>query len=823
RTGGFQGRVISISDGGRPISEPPYPIVYLYREGDESSRYAVRCQKDGTWVAQGLPSGYYRIEATRPGYTIDHFDGAVCHGGLSLPVIDFAIKRADPGGIFGVVTSAATGDPLPNVLVSVMPVPRQVTLPDGSTVVQDLPPGTSASDWPKTTRTAPDGSYSIGSLPPWDYEVTADGSDVAHGTGGPEPVTVTSNNTFRVDFELGAADGYVVAHVYDANTLMDLQGATVLVRSGLLTVRRGTTDNRGIARISTPPGDYTVVAEAPGYGRSNPYAVAVVSGEDTPTVEIPMTEQPPGSITGRIVSAVTGSPVGGVEIVMTASGKQPVTVVSAGSFTRDRPDGALYNFKFPTAPAGTVRLTPQPAGFTSTPTYLDVQVESGKVTENVVFRLSSLHTFARGLQLMSLPGDYTAYDPASLFNIPSGGRLRMVAWEASSQRYSAYPQAPADRFRVGAGYWLYLDGPTDLNRAGAPVLPPREVYLHGDAATPGAEWNIIGDPFAVPIDTQGVKVRDGNGVVMDWQTARALNKIRSALWAYVLGGYQASNVISPYVGYWVAANEPLWLIMDTSSTAAAPQRGQAALADCWKGGWVLPLVVRAGESQDAAVYLGVASGASEGFDVGRDELKPPPPTAGAYVYAAAVPADPQVGPLAVDLRRAAGGEYRVQVLTSAVGEPVTVSWPDLSALPRDVKPYLFDPVANRRVYMRTSSSYTYVDESGSRTLVVEMSIDKGGALVVSALQAMPRGQGAEVAYTLSRPAAVDVVVMNISGAVVRRLVTGAAQKAGLNRVSWDGRSDRGTPVPAGRYLVTVRAVGENGERTQGVAAVTVGR
>ena len=823
RTGGFQGRVISISDGGRPISEPPYPIVYLYRQGDDTSRYAVRCQADGTWVAQGLPSGYYRIEATRPGYSIDHYDGAVCHGGLSLPVIDLAIKRADPGGIFGMVTSAATGDPLPNVLISVTPVPREITLPDGSTVVRDVPPGTSPSDWPKTARTAPDGSYAIGNLPPWDYEVTADGSDVGHGTGGPEPVTVTSNNTFRVDFELGAADGYVVAHVYDANTLLNLEGATVFVRSGLLTVRRGTTNNLGIARIATPPGDYTVVAEASGYGRSTAYPVTVVSGEDTPTVEIPMTEQPPGSVTGRIVSAATGDPVGGIEIVMTASGKPPVTVVSTSSFSRDRPDGPLYNWKFPSAPAGTVRITPQPTGFTSTPPYADVQVVSGEVTENVVFRLTSLRTFARGLQLMSLPGDYTAYDPASLFNIPPGGRLRLVAWEAPSQRYSVYPQAPADRIRVGVGYWLYLDAPTDLNRTGNPVLSPREVYLYGNTLTSTAEWNLVGDPFSVPIDIYGLQVRDGNGVVMDWQTARALNKIRSVLWAYVLGSYQASNIISPYIGYWVATNEPLWLIMSSSGTLAAPQTGASALAECWKGGWVMPLVVKAGDSQDASLYLGVAPGASDGFDPGRDQLKPPPPTMGPYVYAAAVPADADVGPLAVDLRRAPGGRYQVQVQTTAAGEPVTVTWPDLSAVPRDVKPYLIDPVANRRLYMRTTSSYTYTDQGGSRTLVVEMATDSGGALVVSALQALPRGGGAEVVYTLSRPAVVDVVVMNISGATVRRLASGLAQGAGLNRVSWDGRSDRGSPVPAGRYLVVVRAAGESGERTQGVAAVTLGR
>ena len=80
----------------------------------------------------------------------------------------------------------------------------------------------------------------------------------------------------------------------------------------------------------------------------------------------------------------------------------------------------------------------------------------------------------------------------------------------------------------------------------------------------------------------------------------------------------------------------------------------------------------------------------------------------------------------------------------------------------------------------------------------------------------------QIVFTLSAPAGVEVRVLNLAGRVVRRLSEGAAP-VGVNSLSWDGRSDRGAPVPAGRYLVSLTARGEDGAQAQTVLTATLTR
>ena len=79
----------------------------------------------------------------------------------------------------------------------------------------------------------------------------------------------------------------------------------------------------------------------------------------------------------------------------------------------------------------------------------------------------------------------------------------------------------------------------------------------------------------------------------------------------------------------------------------------------------------------------------------------------------------------------------------------------------------------------------------------------------------PDGDGQEdqayVAYQLSAPAHVDVVVRDGVGGRVRLLESGASKNTGGQYFSWDGRDDGGRVVPDGVYTYTITAVGETGD------------
>lgn len=97
-------------------------------------------------------------------------------------------------------------------------------------------------------------------------------------------------------------------------------------------------------------------------------------------------------------------------------------------------------------------------------------------------------------------------------------------------------------------------------------------------------------------------------------------------------------------------------------------------------------------------------------------------------------------------------------------------------------------------------------------------------LVVSSAVALPTRQGgAQVGFTLSAAATVAVTVTNIAGRPIRCVGSGLATRAGANTVLWDGRSDRGLAVPAGRYLVKIAARTEDGQQASALAAVNLSR
>jgi flagellar hook assembly protein FlgD len=57
-----------------------------------------------------------------------------------------------------------------------------------------------------------------------------------------------------------------------------------------------------------------------------------------------------------------------------------------------------------------------------------------------------------------------------------------------------------------------------------------------------------------------------------------------------------------------------------------------------------------------------------------------------------------------------------------------------------------------------------------------------------------------ISYDLPVSAKVTLSIYGVTGRLLRTLVSGELQEAGTHRVVWDGRDDRGEPVPSGFYF-----------------------
>jgi len=94
---------------------------------------------------------------------------------------------------------------------------------------------------------------------------------------------------------------------------------------------------------------------------------------------------------------------------------------------------------------------------------------------------------------------------------------------------------------------------------------------------------------------------------------------------------------------------------------------------------------------------------------------------------------------------------------------------------------------------------------------------------VKGISCLPTLAGAQVTFTLSADAAVTAEVLNIAGRPVRLLVSDHPMPTGTNTLAWDGRNSAGLAVPAGAYLVRLKAATASGGQGQALAMVRIDR
>ncbi len=423
-----------------------------------------------------------------------------------------------------------------------------------------------------------------------------------------------------------------------------------------------------------------------------------------------------------------------------------------------------------------------------------------------------------GLEMLSIPYDFFNSDCQHVFDalgdLTGGGANDpvLIRWEPGVTRYRVFPHPFLTNVAPGEGYWVY--NPT----AQTLVLPEDAAEVATDDAYVvylDEGWNQIGSPFVLSIQFASIQVlrRGGQDLrTMDEAIARRL--LQPALFSYkpMTGEYEWETEISairldPFEGYWLKVYEDLALIFPPPPLVMATSAPQPTVAD--PDGWRLELTVTGAGRVCRRRVLGVSAVAEDGLD--QTDVSGPPAalTAGPILRAELVNTTQQTPPFVVDMRPANLTEYTwcLAITTDAHNEPITVSWPVLNMLPSDMIAVLEDTVSGQKRFMRTTSSYSYDSgEGGVRLLKITVEpVDRATPVVSEVTAAAAPGGNWAISYTLSSAAAVQARVRNISGVVIKHLSSGELCTAGRNVMLWNGRSDRGTAVPNGRYLVEIEA------------------
>ena len=445
------------------------------------------------------------------------------------------------------------------------------------------------------------------------------------------------------------------------------------------------------------------------------------------------------------------------------------------------------------------------------------------------------------LRLVSLPEVVPSFSPfAGLLDLNRNSFLaRWNPTKAMDTTYGKYqylvsggmPQADLafGAAEAGVGYWhksANVYHGVFTQRTASFDLP----VLGG--ADPWAHWNLIGVPHTTAVNFASLQVVYGG-------MTRSLTEAADALvtanygWKYLgaTQGYQlvsvpglyagAGTTFEPGLGYWFWADQDCTLrypVPGKAPAAAGPSKASRAAAT----DWLAQLQVSGPGCRDAFNYFGIG-------ETRARLANPPTPVEGSYVdlWFDDPTRGPDQVPLAAGLKpagRAGSTAWTFHVDTNVADSPLTLSWPDLSAVPTNTTLYLVDTATGKRVYMRTVSAYAFrADGRAPRRFEILAEPRTGASLRISGITAAPtRGGALEIVYSLSQPADVSVRVLSPSG----RQVGGApptrqASRAGLNRLSWRAVDDDGRALPRGLYMIEIAAQSESGQATKALATLAL--
>lgn len=414
-------------------------------------------------------------------------------------------------------------------------------------------------------------------------------------------------------------------------------------------------------------------------------------------------------------------------------------------------------------------------------------------------------------------------DESSALGIPAN-RLLLARWRPALpgiNKFELYPRI-AGPMSPGAGYYLKVLSDANVSITGTPVPTnqPFEIPLV-------AGFNQLANPFNFPVSTSDFRVALGASAPVDLSTAESNRWVQRLVWIFdPMNGSAPTQVVEPWQGFWIRALRPDGLrifILPNAARGAQPGfQGAASRSSLSPGGgppaggasgWTFPLELHWEKGRDSFNVIGVRPGATDDFDFGLDAETPPePPSSISLSLIGQTPSGP--GRLAVDIR-ALGRQRKAwsALVESHIGDKeVTLTWSDLSALSKDIRPLLHDLDGERTLYMRTVSGYTFRTLGGRRRFKIEVPSNVGTVLAIRDIQPLRSPDDYIIAYTVSGSARLNAVVRSINGRSIRHLAVNHPVRSGNNLLHWDLRDDFGKRVPPGVYFIELSA-GDDQERS----------
>lgn len=365
-------------------------------------------------------------------------------------------------------------------------------------------------------------------------------------------------------------------------------------------------------------------------------------------------------------------------------------------------------------------------------------------------------------------------------------------------------------------------------------------------------WNMVGDPYNYPVPFNSVLLEDKKGARVSIGDAIEQRKVLGLVYRYdgATGGYIHDQLpdanLQPWQGHWIYVqpaqrsgvnleNKYFLIIQPTNPNdpgrkakahltraTTTQSSGKPSVAISGPNSWALQLSAQAGGIRDMYNYIGMTSVAANEKQLTR---APKPPMPFSYVSVGVANPDAPGVLYGQDIQPIGGVRtWDVVVSTDQLNADITLSTNFVGALPRNYRVTLTDKATGQMVDLRNTRSYRYNSGKASPTrsfIITARPTTLGQRAIMSGVFINPSrsadGRAVssyEIGYNLSQEANVEVAILSASGRQIATVGATRAVSSGDNRAVWSGRDNAGRAVPAGTYMVQIKAVTTDGEVTR---------
>ncbi len=367
--------------------------------------------------------------------------------------------------------------------------------------------------------------------------------------------------------------------------------------------------------------------------------------------------------------------------------------------------------------------------------------------------------------------------------LPSPADVTWTAYHDDGRALVEYDATDTFYFRQGRGFWVQSDQPIAI-KTPAPVVPQEDTFVL--PLTEG--WNIIANPFDVP---------------MDWATVQAANGIRQSLWQW--DGY-----FKPATSFESARQGTAYYYLNLSNQEALtiphPQRARPSVHPAANHTTLTLTAYREGRPA-SRVEAGFAADAAPGID-GSDQFAPP-----GYFEATSLRLVRRLSSthhvmLAREVQPWDDGGAQFDVLLEAPAHtPIELHADDLDALAGHTV-YLIDPNQSTVYDLRTHPVVNVTSGEGQRRFILVVGDDAYAQDARAAYEPEdisisnypnPFNPTTQISFALQQAETVRLTVFDVLGREVAVLLDGPLP-AGTHEATFDAAQ-----LPNGVYVYQLEA------------------